>query len=293
MRSNASIKERVCEANIIAYTKNINEFEDYQNAAAYYRNSILSNNVKKIVSLVKKDKPKILEIGCGTGVMTEFFFKFSEGQIYCLDIAQKALDILKSKLSKNEVKRAKFICSDSYDYLNKSNEKFDIIAVHGALHHMVDYMEVYAEMIKHLNIGGIFYITNEPAPGNYYNHYWTNLFTNIDIAYSKHLHKNRLKFIAYMLFAPINFIKPIINSKPLKKIKDKYFHKQSYDDVALSEYWEESGLDIKELVRRAKKDKITIINLSFFAIHRTQFIIKLSKHFRVNRFFTLIGRKDS
>ncbi len=290
--SKDSIKEAVLEANIKAYnTKNVDEFEDFQKSAIYYRNSVLSKNVQNILKMSSSKRPRILEIGCGTGFMTEFFFKFSKGKVYCLDIAQKSLDILKSKLSNDEIKRAKFICSDAFEYLRKTKDKFDIVAVHGALHHMVDYMDLCDEIIKHLNKGGIFYITNEPAPPRYYNHYWTNFFTNLDIAYSKHLHKNNKKFIAYLLFAPVNFLKPLINNTPIKKIKDKYFHKRTYDDLVLSEYWEEPGLDINELINKFKKSRMRIIKLGFFTIHRTMFIIKLSRHFRVNRFFTLIGKR--
>jgi len=287
-----SIKQKVREANIKAYSSdNVDEFEEFQNSAVYYKNSVLSKNVQNILKSVDSKNPRILEIGCGTGLMTEFFFKFSKGHVYCLDLAQKPLDILKSKLSKDDLRRASFICADAHEYLVKTKEKFDIIAVHGALHHMVDYMDLCKEATKHLNKGGIFYITNEPTPPKYYNHYWTHFFTNLDIAYSKHLGKDSFKFIAYVLFAPLNFLKPMINNTPLKKIKDMYFHKQSYDETALSEYWEEAGLDIKGLVREFRKDKMDILHLGFFTIHRTPFIIKWSKNFRVNRFFTLIGKK--
>jgi hypothetical protein len=94
-----------------------------------------------------------------------------------------------------------------------------------------------------------------------------------------------------MLFAPINFVKPLINSTVVKKLKDRYFHRQSYDDVALSEYWEKEGLDIDELIRNFEKNKIDIVKLDFFTIHRTPFIIRLSRNFNVNRFFTLVGKK--
>lgn len=292
MKKNISIKEKVLEANIKAYSgKNMQDFEDYQNHATHYKNAVLSKNVQNIFNLVNTKNPKILEIGCGTGLMTELFFKFSEGKIYCLDIAQESLDILKSKLSDGEIKRASFICADAYEYLKKTNEMFDIIAVHGALHHMVDYIELCEEMTKHLNKEGIFYITNEPTPPNYYNHYWTDLFVNLDIAYSKHWRKNNLKFVAYLLFAPFNFLKPVINNTFIKNIKDKHFHKQSYEDVALAEYWEEQGLDINKLIKIFKENKMEIIALNFFTIHRASLVIKLSKYFRVKRFFTLVGKK--
>jgi ubiquinone/menaquinone biosynthesis C-methylase UbiE len=75
--------------------------------------------------------------------MTNYLFKYTKtSEIFCLDISKDMLNILKNKLSKQDNRRASFICGDATDYIKSTKEKFDIICVQGSLHHMFDYLDL-------------------------------------------------------------------------------------------------------------------------------------------------------
>jgi ubiquinone/menaquinone biosynthesis C-methylase UbiE len=289
------LKKRVCEANLKAYSGNsASEFGELQDATTHYL-EFVNKNVQNLLNGIGRDNLKIIEVGCGSGLMTRYFFKYTKNsKIYCQDLSKDILAVLKNKLSKEDIKRAKFISGDATDYFKETKEKFDIISVHGSLHHMVDYLDLIKIASTKLNKGGIFYIANEPLPRKFYNFYLTELLANWDIAFYHYLGKNNIKFILQLGFAPIHFIKPILNSKLIKPFKDKILHGRYLGEVDWAEYWriDEKGLDLKGIHSIFKENNIKVKKFESFSYHRTIFLYKLGKHFSVNRFFNLVGIKN-
>lgn len=286
--SNQELKEKICKANLEAYNKNnAKHFDSVRNIPFY--NSILSDRFGKIMEYLKQDNLKIIEIGCGTGIMTQHLFeKTKNSKIFCQDLSQDALDILKNKLNSNDLKRAKFICGDATTYFKNSKEKFDIVAVHGVLHHIFDYLDLVDSVTKNLKEGGIFYIASEPLPKRYYNYYLKEVLRTAERAFYE---KNKL---IYILYAPFNFLEPIFNSRYIKPIKDKLLHgevRPYKEDFA--EYWGyKKGVDIDKIKDIFNNNNMKIIN--YFTNTGLQYksTYKLAKFLGINSEFGLIAIKN-
>ena len=82
--------------------------------------------------LPKLDKPRILDIGCGSGVLTVELARLSNGQITGLDINQPLLDRLTRKIKEAKLSdRVKIVKSSMFD-MDFPDESFDIIWAEGS-----------------------------------------------------------------------------------------------------------------------------------------------------------------
>ena len=76
---------------------------------------------------------KVLDLGCGTGVITGSIFNISKNEVLGLDISDEMIAIAKNKYRSNKL--IKFICDDFYNF---SYSKFDNIICHNAYPHFLD-----------------------------------------------------------------------------------------------------------------------------------------------------------
>lgn len=107
----------------------------------------------------KYDKPKILDLGAGTGILTQLLYeKHPESDITLLDLSVQMLNKAKDKFKKQNFK---YIIADylSYDY----NEKYDVVISSLSIHHLTDEkkQELYKKVYSILNDGGIFINADE------------------------------------------------------------------------------------------------------------------------------------
>jgi cyclopropane fatty-acyl-phospholipid synthase-like methyltransferase len=117
---------------------------------------------------------KVLEIGCGNGMLTFFLLK-REIEITAIDISEKAIDNLKIQFQKEiEKGRLKLVCGDLVEYMSKSDEKFDAILGSGIIHHVEkkDREKLFRLAHKKLNLGGVFACGPEPNAGGLYFAIW-------------------------------------------------------------------------------------------------------------------------
>jgi len=83
--------------------------------------------------LPKLDKPRILDIGCGSGVPTMELARLSNGQIIGLDINQTLLDRLIRKIKEaGLLERVKAVKCSMFD-MDFPDESFDIIWAEGSI----------------------------------------------------------------------------------------------------------------------------------------------------------------
>jgi ubiquinone/menaquinone biosynthesis C-methylase UbiE len=97
------------------------------------RGRLLKYTRRAFRMLPKLDKPRILDVGCGSGVPTMELARLGQGEVIGIDIDQPALDKLKKKISE-----AGF--SDRVQAVNRSmldmafpDESFDIIWSEGSI----------------------------------------------------------------------------------------------------------------------------------------------------------------
>ena len=101
--------------------------------AEQLRKAFLKYTRKAFEILPKMDKPRILDIGCGSGIPTLELVRLSNGEIIGIDIDQAALDRLNERVKKLGLSdRVKAINCSMFE-LRFPDESFDIIWVEGAL----------------------------------------------------------------------------------------------------------------------------------------------------------------
>ena len=108
---------------------------------------------KAFESIPKIDKPRILDLGCGTGMPTLELAKLSNGEITGIDIDQNALDILSLKIKESGLSdRIKVFNRSVYD-TKFEDEMFDIIWEEGVIH-LLDFKKAITECHRILKQNG-------------------------------------------------------------------------------------------------------------------------------------------
>lgn len=98
-----------------------------------FRQNLNKYTRKAFYTLPKMDNPKILDVGCGTGVPTITLARISNGEILATDIDQNALDYLNEKIKNNRLEdRVKTINLSLFN-LDFPDDSFDIIWVEGSI----------------------------------------------------------------------------------------------------------------------------------------------------------------
>jgi len=99
----------------------------------HFRKIFSKYTIKAFQKLPKMEKPRILDIGCGSGVPTMELAKLSDGEIIGIDIDQELLDILSKKIEQegltNRVKAIKCSLLD----IKFPDNSFDIIWAEGSI----------------------------------------------------------------------------------------------------------------------------------------------------------------
>jgi len=97
------------------------------------RKHLLKYTRKAFQMLPQIDKPRILDIGCGSGVPTMELAKLSNGEIVGLDTNQDLLDILRRKIEKTGASDRVGVVQCSILEMKFSPESFDIIWSEGSI----------------------------------------------------------------------------------------------------------------------------------------------------------------
>lgn len=105
-----------------------------------------------------KDGDIVLDIGCGTGLLSLKFLKKADCSIYGIDSSPEMLEIFKDKISKLDLSE-KITCGlKEAENLDFENESFDIVASTVTLHHVIDKFSVIKKILNLLKPGGRFLI---------------------------------------------------------------------------------------------------------------------------------------
>jgi malonyl-CoA O-methyltransferase len=96
---------------------------------------------------------QILEIGCGTGYLTERLVRlFPESSITAIDISQEMLDMARGKL--NDPKNVNWVHSDAERYVFNSSDQWDLIVSNAAVQWFHDPFGTIKRYIERLSTGG-------------------------------------------------------------------------------------------------------------------------------------------
>jgi ubiquinone/menaquinone biosynthesis C-methylase UbiE len=97
------------------------------------RKRLLKYTRRAFRMLPQLDKPRILDIGCGSGVPTLELARLSDGEIVALDIDQRLLDVLRGNVEKAGLSdRVKIVNCSLFD-MEFPDESFDVIWAEGSI----------------------------------------------------------------------------------------------------------------------------------------------------------------
>ena len=97
-----------------------------------------------------------MDFGAGTGNLTRFLLEKGFRVTAC-DISKKSLDILRKKMASDSLSTTLLVG----DTLPFPNNAFDMAATYSVLHHLTDYLNAVAELVRVIKPGGLLYIDHE------------------------------------------------------------------------------------------------------------------------------------
>ena len=121
----------------------------------------LSKYTRKAFHMLPElDKPRILDVGCGSGVPTMELARLSNGQIIGLDVNQPSLDRLTRKIEKAGISNRVKVMECSIFDMEFPNESFDVIWAEGSIH-VVSFERALKEWWQFLKPNGFLVVHDE------------------------------------------------------------------------------------------------------------------------------------
>jgi len=111
--------------------------------------------LKELLSILPiKEGMKVIDLACGTGIVTDILFNMSKTKVLGIDISSKMIEKAKEKISKAH---ATFIVED---FLTTNFSNFDFIVIFNAYPHFLDVDILARSLSKTLNNNGCFAIVH-------------------------------------------------------------------------------------------------------------------------------------
>lgn len=125
--------------------------------SSYNENARIQKQMaEKLISMLEeKNKPDILEIGCGTGLMTELAVRDLTYDTYtALDIVSECEKFIK-KINADIC----FISEDIEEYIKQNDKKYDLILSNASLQWIENLPELTDKLVEKLNPNGVLLFT--------------------------------------------------------------------------------------------------------------------------------------
>ncbi len=124
------------------------------------REGLLKYLAEAVSLLPKISNPKILDIGCGTGVPTLWIAENYGGVITAIDTDKRALEWLQMKLADKKLENHVNPLNISFFDLKTESDYFDIILAEGFLN-IIGFRQGFVKVIRMIRKGGYFLIHDE------------------------------------------------------------------------------------------------------------------------------------
>ena len=132
--------------------------------------------------LPKLDKPRILDIGCGSGAPTLELARLSQGEVTGIDINQDYLDRLSKRAMEAGLSSKVKAVNCSMFAMDLANESFDIIWSEGSIF-IIGFARGLKEWRRFLKPGGFLAVHEvvwlQPDPPQAIYSYWRNIYPGI------------------------------------------------------------------------------------------------------------------
>lgn len=151
-------------ANLRAYSAEYST--DYVNGAPHVKHSSLRelyvDQLLYVLSLAREfnSVPRVLDLGAGEGSVTFPMLEFGL-KVTAVDVSKTQLDLLARRCARF-AENLHLHCDDIHSFLEKTQDRFEIVTANSFLHHVPDYMAVLQQAIQTLNPGGVFFSFQDP-----------------------------------------------------------------------------------------------------------------------------------
>ena len=127
-----------------------------------------------------KENERVLDVGCGKGVITPYLYNVTKREVIAIDIADKMIDGALNKYRGNP--NYKFICGDFLDY--QFDSLFDSVVIYNAYPHFLDVEKLRDKAYDVLDKGGKLIIMHSIGRKTLQKHHENvmNISRNIDEA---------------------------------------------------------------------------------------------------------------
>ena len=121
--------------------------KDFFNSVALTYTHDDSIEIEELLDSLKLERfPRILDIGCGKGIISDKLLKRNKGEVIAIDLSDKMIDLAKEA---NPNSKVKFINIDFYEF--EDEKPFDMIICFDAYPHFLDvenFVEKAASLIR-------------------------------------------------------------------------------------------------------------------------------------------------
>jgi ubiquinone/menaquinone biosynthesis C-methylase UbiE len=128
---------------------NYKDNDDRQSILQKGNDNFLASQFKKSIGY----KKNVLEVGCGTGQLSNYFAIGTNNNIVALDPTLDSLKLAKKFADENDVSNIKFVNADIFDDVLSDNY-FDFVWCNGVLHHTKNPYYAFEIMVKSLKSNG-------------------------------------------------------------------------------------------------------------------------------------------
>lgn len=211
-------------------------------------------NVGIIDGILKtKKEPIILDIGCGTGLLSKAFLELGY-TMHALDLSKDMLDLYKDPGKGRLIK----ICAEVEEFFEENTQKYDLIMFAASLHHIYNYKEIIRLSLGALKEGGLIFIFNEPL--------------------------GRRSLLEYL----DAFINKLIHS-PKKVIPTVYNHlfSKNADAILADYYFHLERIDLDWIIKEMPK----IIQVHRYSLVTYNIIYRLLEKMGIKNWFSIIAIK--
>ncbi|MGL5564008.1 MAG: class I SAM-dependent methyltransferase [Tannerellaceae bacterium] len=114
--------------------------------------------IERILLLSRIDEgAKVLDVACGTGVLTPALLEIGAGEILGVDISEEMIKVAQSKFDHNAVR------FEATDFMDVDEGDFDVAIVYNAYPHFLDKKSLVAKLYHVLKPGGRFVVAHSDS----------------------------------------------------------------------------------------------------------------------------------
>lgn len=99
---------------------------------------------------------RVLDLGCGTGVMAETYAACEAAEVVALDVAPRMIEIAQQKYKNDH--RFSFLCRDVYEF--DDDQGFDAVVIYNAYPHFIDRAALVRKVASLCRQGGRFVVAH-------------------------------------------------------------------------------------------------------------------------------------